>query len=131
MTLIPIPFRQIGDVYQYLEIEAGESGTVFTLELPSGYVGFITEMHISWFPDTTVELKIDNFTELSLTRTIGKVEEPKEYEPPIIVHRKIEVIATNNSLLKHFFEALINGFAYGFAYELRRYRENAKVNCSS
>jgi len=127
----PIPFRQIGDVYQYLEIEAGERGTVFSLELPVGYVGFITEMYISWFPNTTVELKIDNFTELSLTRPIGEVEEPKKYEPPIIVHRKIEVVATNNSLLKYFFEALINGFAYDFAYELRRYRENAKVNCPS
>jgi len=127
----PIPFRQIGDVYQYLEIEAGESGTVFSLELPVGYVGFITEMYIIRFHNTTVELKIDNFTELSLTRTIGKIEEPKKYEPPIIVHRKIEVVATNNSSLKYYFEALINGFAYDFAYELRRYRENAKVNCPS
>jgi len=127
----PIPFRKIGNVYQYLEIEAGKSGTVFTFELPTGYVGFITEMYISWFPDTTVKLKIDNFTELSLTRTIGKIEEPKKYEPPVIVHRKIEVVATNSNSSTHFFEALINGFAYDFAYELRRYRENAQINCSS
>ena len=125
----PIPFRKIGNVYQYLGVNPGEEKRVFNLDLPVGYVGFITEMYIKWFPDTVVELKIDYFTELSLTRTIGRIEEPKKYEPPVIVHKKIEVIAKNNSSLTHFFEALINGFAYDFAYEMRRYRENAKVNC--
>jgi len=128
--MTPIPFKQIGDVYQYLEIEAGKSGTVFSLELPVGYVGFITEMYINWFPNTTVELRLDNFTEMSLTRVIGEIEKPLRYEPPVIVHRKIEVVATNNSSSTHFFEALINGFAYDLAYELRRYR-NAKVNSTS
>jgi len=123
----PIPFRQIGDVYQYLEIEAGKSGTVFSLELPVGYVGFITEMYINWFPNTYSYLYIDNFREMKIERIIGDISSPKPYSPPILVRRKIELISYNNDSYTHYFDAIIDGVAYDFAYELRRFRY-AKVN---
>jgi len=123
----PIPFREIGDVYQYLEVKPGEKKEVFTFELPVGYVGFITEMYINWFPNTYSYLYIDSFPKMKIEWIIGDVSSPKPYYPPILVRRKIQVISYNNDSYTHYFDAMIDGVAYDFAYELRRFRY-AKVN---
>jgi hypothetical protein len=113
MKMIAIPFSQFGKVHQYKEIAAGESGRVYYLKIPDSCVGFIQQVANNYFDNTYLVWKIDGATvENKIERMIGKINNPKEFNPPFLVQDKIEFWAYNNDTIAHTFEVVCDGVAY-------------------
>ena len=95
--------------YQYLEIEAGESGTVLLIKVPAGCTAYIQRTGNNWFPNTYFDWLVDGELVEKVQRMIAPVPAPKPESPPITAVNKIEWIAFNNSTSSHKFGVLQDG----------------------
>jgi hypothetical protein len=96
--------------YQYATIEAGKSGVVWYMPVTGGYVAFISQVYIKWYPNCWLEFLVDGVpAEPKIEHDIGSLTEPKTYDPPLVARKSIKVIAHNNDTTAHTFEALIDG----------------------
>ncbi len=95
--------------YQYATIAAGQSGTVFTLNVPKGHKAYIQRTANNWFPNTYWKWKVDGELVEKVERQISPVHIPKLEHPPIVAIDKIEWVAVNNSTSSHIFEVLQDG----------------------
>ncbi len=95
--------------YQYAAVAAGESGTIFSLKVPSGCKAYIQRTGNNWFQNTYFEWRVDGELVEKVERMIAPVPAPKPESPPIKAVEKIEWIAFNNSDSSHTFEVLQDG----------------------
>lgn len=106
--LTPLTFEE---PYQYLKLEAGESGEVYFQDVPDRYVAFITRMANNWYDDTYYEVEIDGNplypNERRLRRALAPIDFPLEVKK--IARRTIRVMAFNEDTTHHYFEFLIDG----------------------
>lgn len=104
-----IPFSVYGSPYQYKKVEAGKSAVVYQYDLPSGYVGFMYDLALSWYPRTYLGWEIDNEMIEQIERSIGTFERPKLFDPPYFVENQIKFTAYNNRTKAIRFEVLCDG----------------------
>lgn len=104
-----IPLSTYAKVFQFRDISVGGSGVVWEFKVPKKYVLFVDRIGNNWFPNTYYNLKIDNEIH-KIEYTIGNIEKPRVYDPPLVVKDFIIVEAYNNSSLTHTFAFLIDGF---------------------
>ena len=95
--------------FQYLEIAAGESGTVLLIKVPSGCKGYIQRTANNWFPSTYLDWLVDGELIEKVERMIAPTPAPRSETPPIKVVGKIEWIAHNNSDSSQIFAVLQDG----------------------
>ena len=98
--------------YQYATVKAGETKTVYTRRITGGYVGFITQLSVSWYASTYIDWICDGVLLERLLRAIPFTT-PKEFDPPIKVKKKIDFIAYNGDTSDHSFGVLCDGFLKG------------------
>jgi len=101
--------RMFRKPFQFLDIDPGQSGTVYEQEVPPGYVGVVTRMGNDWFPNTVLTRLIDNrVSEHRIERVIAPT-----YDPVVVkiwVQSKVTWTAENNDGAKHRFGILTDGF---------------------
>jgi len=120
--LTSIPLKEFGNTYQYKEVAAGASDTIFRIDIPVGYVGFVDKIATTFYKDTYIELKIDDEiaetfkreievvdTNRNFLAEVANIDEPREYDPPFLVTYKVEFIAHNNDTTSHIFEVFCDG----------------------
>lgn len=95
--------------YQYVTVAAGETKTVFILNVPHGHRAYIQRTANNMFSNSFLEWKVDGELVEKVERQIAPVNSPKPETPPIIALAKIEWIAINNSDSSHIFEVLQEG----------------------
>jgi hypothetical protein len=104
-----ISFSTFIDPHQYKLVKAGESNIVYEFNIPKGYVAFIDQVANSWFPNTYLVWIVD-WEEERINREIAPINQPKEYNPPILAKNFIRWVGYNNDTQDHVFEVLCNGF---------------------
>ena len=113
-------------LYQYKEVAAGETETIWTMDLRESdvlmapyYVGVITLVANSWYDDTLLTWKIDTDGEATepvrmVNRTVeealGAMDTPLELKPRYIITHKCEWTATNNDSAAHVFWVYMRGY---------------------
>ena len=95
--------------YQYTTVVAGETKTVFLINVPNGHKAFIQRTANNWFQNTYLEWKIDDEIIEKVERQIAPVNFPRQEIPPLIAKNKIEWIAVNNGDSSYIFEVLQEG----------------------
>lgn len=113
-------------LYQYKEVAAGETDTIWTMDLRESnvlmapyYVGVITLVANSWYDDTYLTWKIDADGEATepvrtVNRTVeealGAIDTPLELKPRYIITHRCEWTATNNDTTAHVFWVYQRGY---------------------
>ena len=113
-------------LYQYKEVAAGETETIWTMDLRESdvlmapyYVGVITLVANSWYDDTLLTWKIDTDGEATepvrmVNRTVeealGAMDTPLELKPRYIITHRCEWTATNNDSTAHVFWVYQRGY---------------------
>ncbi|MEM1540973.1 MAG: hypothetical protein QXJ07_06325 [Candidatus Bathyarchaeia archaeon] len=101
---------KFSEPYQYRTVEAGRSGVVWFMPVTGGYVAFISQVYICWFPNCWLEFIVDGVpVEPRIEHAIGSLTAPKTYDPPIVARKAVKVVAHNNDSVAHTFECLIDG----------------------
>ena len=95
--------------YQFATVAAGESGTVFSMNVPKGNKAFIKNTGNSWFIKTYLNWRVDGELVEKVERRIASVNSPRGETPPIIAIGTIEWVAVNNDAYPHVFEVLQDG----------------------
>lgn len=95
--------------YQYATVAAGETKTVFLINVPAGHKAYIQRTGNNWFSSTYLEWKVDDELIEKVQRVIAAVVAAKPENPPIVAVNKIEWIAVNNSSSSQVFEVLQDG----------------------
>jgi|GEM_PF-2748669 len=104
-----IPLSRYTKPFQYKDISAGNSGVVWSFNVPKRFVLFIERMGNNWFPNTYYNLTMDGEIH-KVEYTIANIENPRVYSPPLVIKNYIIVEAYNNSSKDHTFAFLIDGF---------------------
>lgn len=109
-----IPFNLRGTIHQYMEIAANSSDTVFLYEIPTQYVGFLSDLGVLWPENSDCYFAwIIDGVELELVdRAVAKISEPKEFDPPYLVKDHIKFIGYNQSSSPQVFGVLADGLLY-------------------
>jgi len=104
-----IPFSVFTTPYQHKTIEAGGSGIVYEFNLPSGYVGFMYDLALSWYPNTYLGWEKDNEMIEQIEHRIGEFKRPKLFDPPYFFEKQMKFTAYNNSKSAQTFRILCDG----------------------
>ena len=126
--MISMPFKKFGDIHQYKEIKAGESGRIFYLTIPVSHAGFLWYLYASWYPDTYLVMKIDGEVAEVIRRQIGEPNKPFKFNIPYLITSEIEFWGYNDSSDDHYFEVFCDGEVYDES--LGRRQIYAQINSS-
>lgn len=84
--------------YQYLTLAPGASGTIFLLDIPPKYFGFLERVANRWYNDTYLDWKIDGKLIERVRREFAIVgREPYILEPPFIIKKELRWLGKNDS----------------------------------
>ena len=97
--------------HQYRTLSAGETATIYNLNIPKSCTGFIERVGSNWYEDCYFYWYIDGQdVEGRIERQMGSVSSPIEYNPPIApVVRNIQFTAYNGTDTSLIFEILCDG----------------------
>jgi len=97
--------------YRHQEVATGESAIIWEMNVSGGYVGFIKTVFIRFFDDTYLEFKVDgvHVEGSKIEHDLGSLDSPVKFDPPLVAHNTIRVVAFNNSSATIDFEAKITG----------------------
>lgn len=95
--------------YQRKLVAAGQEEEVYRLTVPPSYVGVITRMANSWFPNTKLFRLIDNKTmEPEIERIVAPLDNPMAVK--LFAQREVVWRARNSDAIEHTFEVFMDGF---------------------
>jgi len=101
MGLNQYPLSSIGKVLQGYDVPVAPNShrTVFYLRIPDKGIGFIEHVGNAFYYDVDNYLlwKIDGRVVEEVHRSLDPIDQPKVFNPPLVVEREIEGIAYNNS----------------------------------
>ncbi len=101
--------RMFRSPYQKLLINPGQEGEVYRQDVPTGFVGIITRIGNTWFPNTFYVRAIDNISlEPRIARSIAPIDEPMTTKT--FVRESVIWRAQNNDGSPHTFEVVTDGF---------------------
>lgn len=101
--------RMFRSPYQRALVNPGQEGEIYRQQIPSGFVGVITRVGNTWFPNTFYVRVIDNkVPEPRIERSIAPINEPAQVK----VFTRTDPIwrAQNNDAVPHTFEVVMDGF---------------------
>jgi hypothetical protein len=104
-----ITFSTLINPHQYKLVKSGKSDIVYEFIIPKGHIAFIDQIANSFFPNTYFRFIVD-WEEEIVQREIAPINQPKEFNPPIVAKNFIRWIACNNDSEDHVFEVLCDGF---------------------
>lgn len=107
--MIKYPLSRLGNTHQVKLVKAKSSEVVFEIILPKSCIAFIDQVANSWYPNSVIHFTVDDETEI-VKREIAPINQPKHYDPPIVVKNFIRWVAYNNSDEDHYFEVLCDGY---------------------
>lgn len=95
--------------YRITTVDPGTDAQVYRQEVPPGFVGVITRIGNSWFPNTFLVRSVDNVAlEPRIERSIAPVTDPMPTK--VFVRKEVVWRAVNNDGAPHDFEVLTDGF---------------------
>ncbi len=101
--------------HQRVSIGAGQSLIVWEFLIPAGGAAFVESVAII-IPDSNTYYKWrmdgDDVEEGTIDYQIGKINEPKMFNPPLVAKKKIQFIGYNDSSSDQTFEVLCDGLYY-------------------
>lgn len=101
--------RMFRSPYQRKLINPNQEDEVYRQDVPPGFVGIITRMGNTWFPNTYYVRVIDNkIPEPKIQRSIAPIDEPLTTKT--FVRESIIWRAQNNDGVPHTFEVVTDGF---------------------
>lgn len=93
-----------------LDLAPGQSGTVFDLPVPKGWVAFIESFGNAHYRDSYYDWRVDGKSVAGeIDYTIGNINSPKIFDPPIIAHKSITVRAVNKSNSTNTYAVIMDG----------------------
>ena len=105
--------------HQTAEIGPGEHSTVYKKKIPHDSVAFINKVGNNIPIDGKVtyyiwQIGTERVGKKPIRRVIGEINDPYEYEPPILVEggKTIEWIGVNDDDEAHTFEVVCDGILY-------------------
>jgi hypothetical protein len=102
-------------VHQRRDVAAGNRETVYQLTVPSGCTGFISAVANNYFDGVKWYWYIDGAAvePKAIERQLGLVNNPKRYDPPLVVKSVILVEAYNGASETASLEWMCDGNIYG------------------
>lgn len=101
--------RMFRNPYQRKLINPGQDEEVYRQEVPSGFVGVVTSIGNTWFPNTFYVRSIDNQNpEPRMQRSIAPVDSPATVK--VFLRHRMVWRAVNNDGVPHTFEVVADGF---------------------
>lgn len=94
-------------------IAAGSNAKLYELLIPRGHIAFITDFaNTLQNSDCYMRWDIDGAptTEAKINYVIGAIDEPRKYNPPLRVTKKLIVYGYNDGSTDEVFEVLVDGY---------------------
>ena len=101
-------------VHKTVNVDDGETKTIYELNIPAGGVGFINAVGNNYYSGVKWYWYIDDalVEPDPIQRQLGFVNMPKKFEPPFVVKNNIRVEAYNGAGESANLEWLCNGYIY-------------------
>lgn len=101
-------------VHSTESLAIGESKTVYELSVPAGGVGFIYAVANNYFDGVKWYWYVDDalVEPNPIERQLGLVNQPKKYDPPLVVKNAIRVEAFNGANEIADLEWMCDGYIY-------------------
>lgn len=109
-----ILFSLRGSIFQYRNVGAGKTQTIYLYKIPGDNVGFVSDLAVLWPENKNCYLTfiIDGKEIELIDRYIGKISDPRRIDPPYLVKDYIKFTGRNGSSVSQYFAVVADGLLY-------------------
>lgn len=112
MVVLP-PGVKFPLVHTTLTLGPGQSGTVYDLRVPPGWVAFVERVANVYYEDTWYEFRVDGKqVGGKIDYVLGHINDPLVYDPPILARKQVLWVGHNGGDETQVFEVLTDGIMF-------------------